>query len=236
VEYRQVMERMSALSRERYEQFVKGSPACLRFFRQATPFSELGTLNLASRPVSRLGAAIEDVKLEDLRAIPWVFSWIQSRLSLPGWFGLGTALASEIDRSRLPLLQAMYRDWSFFSMALDNAQYSLGTADMDTGRRYAALAGGDKATFREIEAEYRLTVSAVLQVTGQQELLQKSPILARSIKLRNPYVDALHLAQIALLRRYRALPEDAPAVTRETLLDAVHHSINGIAAGLQTTG
>jgi phosphoenolpyruvate carboxylase len=183
-----------------------------------------------------VGASVEAIKLDDLRAIPWVFSWTQARLSLPGWFGLGTALAAEIDRSGLALLQTMYREWGFFSMALDNAQYSLGTADMATGRRYSALADNGTQTFREIEEEYLRTVTAVLQVTGQQELLEKSPILARSIKLRNPYVDALHLAQIALLRRYRALPEDAPTSTREALLDAVHHSINGIAAGLQTTG
>ena len=115
-------------------------------------------------------------------------------------------------------------------------EYSLGTADMDTTRRYSMLAEDGKGVFREIEEEYKRTVQAVLQVTGQHQLLEKSPILARSIKLRNPYVDALHIAQIALLRRYRALPDGAPNEARDALLDAVHHSINGIAAGLQTTG
>ena len=106
-----------------------------------------------------------------------------------------------------------------------------------TLRRYASLASpGLMRVFECIMEEYERTVSSVLQVTRQHELLERSPVLARSIKLRNPYVDALHVAQLALLRRFRALPEDAPAAEREALLDAIHHSINGIAAGLQTTG
>ncbi|HET6261793.1 MAG TPA: phosphoenolpyruvate carboxylase, partial [Chloroflexia bacterium] len=235
-EWIEAMERMAGASMSRYEGLVKSSPACLDFFRQATPFPELGTLNLASRPVSRVGAHAERVQLEDLRAIPWVFSWTQIRANLAGWFGLGSALQAEIESGGLERLQAMYRGWRFFAMCLDNAQISLGTADMPTARRYSTLAQGGEEVFRQVEAEYRKSVGAVLQITGQQELLEKSSILSRSIKLRNPYVDALHLAQIALLRRYRALPQDAPQEERDSLLDAVHHSINGIAAGLQTTG
>jgi phosphoenolpyruvate carboxylase len=129
----------------------------------------------------------------------------------------------------------MYDGWAFFAQALDNAQLSLGTADPRTARRYTSLAE-DAAPLALIEAEYARTVAAVLQVTRQDELLAHSPLLARSIRLRNPYVDALHVAQLALLRRYRALPDDAPDDERAALLDAIHHSINGIAAGLQTTG
>lgn len=235
-EWLDTMRSMAGASKAHYERLVKASPECLNFFNQATPFRELGTLNIASRPVSRAGGGMESIELEDLRAIPWVFSWTQTRLNLPGWFGLGTALAGEIDNGGLSRIQAMYRDWGFFSSTLDNAQYSLGTADMQTGRRYAMLADHGADTFGKIEQEYERTVRAVLQITGQSELLERSPILARSIKLRNPYVDALHLAQIALLRRYRSLPGDAPEEVREDLLDAVHHSINGVAAGLQTTG
>lgn len=232
----ETVHRMAATSQARYEQLIKESPAALDYFRQATPFRELGTLNLASRPVSRLGADMDNIRLDDLRAIPWVFSWTQTRCNLPGWFGLGSALAKEIEAGGLEKLQAMYHEWGFFGMALDNVQYSLGTADMATAKRYAMLADDGASVFQEIEQEYERTVRTVLEVTGQKELLEKSPILARSIKLRNPYVDALHIAQIALLRRYRALPDDAPGDEREALLDAVHHSINGIAAGLQTTG
>jgi phosphoenolpyruvate carboxylase len=230
------MERMAAASMSRYEGLVKDSPACLDFFRRATPFPELGTLNLASRPVSRVGAKADRVQLEDLRAIPWVFSWTQIRANLAGWYGLGTALQSQIEAGGLETLQAMYRGWRFFAMCLDNAQISLGTADMSTVKRYATLAEDGTGVFLQIKEEFDKTVSAILQITRHDELLEKSSILSRSIKLRNPYVDALHLAQIALLRRYRSLPEHAPQEERDSLLDAVHHSINGIAAGLQTTG
>ncbi len=235
-EWVETMERLARAAQAHYEALVKHSPDLLAFFRQATPFPELGSLQLASRPVSRTGTAETALTLEDLRAIPWVFSWTQVRANLPGWFGLGTALQAEISAGGLERLQAMYQGWPFFAMALDNAQLSLGTADMPTARRYATLAKSGAGAFRQIEAEYAASVSAMLQITQQQELLEQSSRLARSIKLRNPYVDALHIAQIALLRRYRAMPDDAPQTTRATLLDAIHHSINGIAAGLQTTG
>jgi phosphoenolpyruvate carboxylase len=230
------MERLAGASRAHYRALVKDSPGFLAFFRQVTPFPELGTLNLGSRPVSRAGAGHEDLTLDDLRAIPWVFSWTQVRANLPGWFGLGHALEQEIAAGGLARLQAMYQGWRFFAMALDNAQLSLGTADLPTARRYATLAGDNAAPFAAIAEEYARSVRSVLQVTGQRELLERSPVLARAIKLRNPYVDAIHVAQIALLRRYRALPADADPAVRAALLDAIHHSINGIAAGLQTTG
>src|SRR5439155_15108043 len=133
-------------------------------------------------------------------------------------------------------LQSMYVEWPLFASAIDNAQLSLGTADVPTARRYAALAGAELwPVFELIMQEYDRSVDAVLQVARQGELLEGSPVLARSIKLRNPYVDALHVAQLALLKRFRALPADAPE-ERQLLMDAIHHSINGIAAGLQTTG
>jgi phosphoenolpyruvate carboxylase len=231
----EAVERMVASSHHRYDALLRASPAALEFFRQATPFSELSTLQFASRPVSRSGA-VEQLTLEDVRAIPWVFSWTQIRANLPGWYGLGTALDAEITAGRLSLLQEMYRCWRFFALALDNAQISLGTADLATTRRYATLADGGSEVLRELIDEYEHSVAAVLQITGQHELLENVPTLMRTIKLRNPYVDALHLAQIVLLRRYRALPADAPGDERASLLDAIHHSINGIAAGLQTTG
>ncbi len=235
-EWVEAMQRLAQSSQAHYEAWIKHAPESLAFFRQATPFPELGSLHLASRPVSRTGSAETNLALENLRAIPWVFSWTQVRANLPGWFGLGTALQAEIEAGGLERLQAMYRGWQFFAMALDNAQLSLGTGDMPTLRRYMTLAKNGAAPFHHIESEYERSVASILQVTEQQELLEQSSRLARSIKLRNPYVDALHLAQIALLRRYRALPDDAPPETRATLLDAIHHSINGIAAGLQTTG
>ncbi len=231
------IERLAEDSRLAYVGGVKESPALLAFFREATPFLELGGLNLASRPVSRAGGGAATVTLDDLRAIPWVFSWTQVRANLPGWFGVGSALAAAIAAGNLPTLRAMYIGWGAFRTALDNAQLSLGTADLATLGRYATLAAeGGAAVIATIGQEYARSVASVLAVTDQRELLENSPTLARSIRLRNPYVDALHLAQITLLRRYRTLPDGAPADERAALLEAIHNSINGIAAGLQTTG
>jgi phosphoenolpyruvate carboxylase len=230
-----VMERLAETSCSAYEGLVKRNPDFMAFFHAATPFSELATLNLASRPVSRAGDSLPG--LEDLRAIPWVFSWTQARVNLPGWYGLGSALSAEIERSGVTQLQAMYARWPFFASAMDNAQLSLGTADVAAARLYAGLAARElQPVFESVMEEYERSVSALLQVTRQAELLEGSPVLARSIKLRNPYVDALHVAQLALIRRFRALGKDAPEEERHLLMDAIHHSINGIAAGLQTTG
>jgi phosphoenolpyruvate carboxylase len=233
-----VMERLADVSRGAYAGLTRECPEFMEFFHAATPFPELATLNLASRPVSRAASdgrtALPD--LEDLRAIPWVFSWTQARVNLPGWCGLGTALDAEMRSGGLERLQTMYADWPFFTSAMDNAQLSLGTADVPMARRYASSLVEEpsvRGVFDVILREYELAVACVLQVTRQRELLERSPVLARSIKLRNPYVDALHIAQLALLKRFRA---NASAPDDQQLLDAIHHSINGIAAGLQTTG
>jgi phosphoenolpyruvate carboxylase len=229
------MERLVTLSRAIYTQLTQLGPLFLGFFRAVTPFPELSSLNIASRPVSRSGRAPE--RLDDLRAIPWSFSWAQVRANLPGWYGLGTALEREIAEGNLALLQAMYQGWRFFATAIDNAQRSLGIADMRTFRRYLALVEpGELAYADRIFAEFDRSVATVLQVTKQQELLERTSTLARAIRLRNPYLDALHVAQIALLQRLRALPETAAPGTQAALLDLIHHSINGIAVGLQTTG
>ncbi len=228
----ELMDDLAARSTHAYAALVKESPGFLRFFRQATPFPELSTLNVASRPISRSGQ--EPARLEDLRAIPWSFSWAQSRAFLPGWYGLGSALRHAIDAGQLAQLRDMYRTWRAFASALDNAQRSLGVADMPTFARYCALADDGQIFFPMINDEYAQSIAAILAVTEQTEVLASAPLFARSIKLRNPYVDALHLAQIALIQRYRALELDDPA--RGSILEAIHQSINGIAAGLQTTG
>lgn len=242
-EWTATMDRLAARSREIYQRQIKENPAFLRFFREATPFPELASLNLASRPVSRHGSNQADdapPALTELRAIPWGFSWTQTRANVPGWFGLGTALSEEIASGGLERLRAMYTGWRFFTTTMDNAQRSLGIADMPTFHRYASLSAGGGTQLATVDAEYQRAVGAVLGVTQQQALLERSSVLARSIQLRNPYVDALHLAQIALLRRYRGAPagdtEAADSAERAHLLDAIHHSINGIAAGLQETG
>lgn len=236
-EWLEVMHRLSEEALRAYRRNVRDSPAMLRFFARATPFPELATLNLASRPVSRSGGSTGGAPdLADVRAIPWVFSWTQVRGNVPGWFGLGSALEAALARGERATLRAMYAGWPFFASALDNAQRSLGMADLATLRRYAALAEDASPPMATIEAEYGRSVEGVLDVTEQAALLEESPVLARSIRLRNPYVDALHATQLELLRRLRA-DADAPRdAERGALLDALHHTINGIAAGLQTTG
>jgi phosphoenolpyruvate carboxylase len=234
VDWLRTMDRLALRSREVYQHHIKNAPAFLRFFGEATPFPELSSLNLASRPVSRTGAAA--LSLADLRAIPWSFSWTQIRANVPGWFGLGAALEEEIAAGGLERLRAMYSGWRFFTTAMDNAQRSLGIADMPTVRRYATLSADGEAQLALLDAEYVRSVQGVLRVTQQQTLLEHASVLARSIRLRNPYVDALHVAQIALLRRYRELTSQTSMADRASLLDAIHHSINGIAAGLQETG
>src|SRR5205807_8584394 len=153
-----------------YGKLVKDDSDFMAFFHAATPFPELATLNLASRPVSRTREELPN--LDDLRAIPWVFSWTQSRVNLPGWFGLGAALSGEISRHGVERLQEMYLGWPFFASALDNAQLSLGTADVPTARRYASLAPPRlMRVFDEFMRESERSSSCVLHVTRQNELL-----------------------------------------------------------------
>ncbi|MFN3337609.1 MAG: phosphoenolpyruvate carboxylase, partial [Thermomicrobium sp.] len=184
--------------------------------------------------VARRTGADGVIQFADLRAIPWVFSWTQTRVNLPGWYGLGTALERACACGAQETLQTMYQRWPFFEMLVDNAQISLATAEMAIAELYASLANNTDI-FARIRDEYCRTVRMELTVTGQHDLLERSPILARLVKLRNPYVDVLHLCQIVLLRRYRR-GEQESRERRARLLDAIHHSINAIAAGLQTTG
>jgi phosphoenolpyruvate carboxylase len=174
-----------------------------------------------------------------LRAIPWVFAWSQARANLPGWYGLGTALdavATRDGRTAVEHLADLYRRWPFFTSLLDNAELSLAKADLGTFRRYADLAGGaDAIAIRGmIEAEYARSVRLLLLVTGRDRLLAGHPTLARSIELRNPYVDALSAIQVELLGRLRD-PSVTPADAR-ALRSVVGATINGIAAGVQNTG
>jgi phosphoenolpyruvate carboxylase len=229
-----LMEQLAQQSQVTYQALVKGTPGFLTFFQSITPFPELSSLNLASRPPTRSNTRM--MQIDDLRAIPWSFSWTQVRANLPGWYGLGSAVHAALSTGQGDMLCTMYRSWRAFATAIDFAQRSLGVADMLTLRRYLTLAEGGHNIAEQIFAEYERSVHAVLAITGQQALLEKSSVLARAIRLRNPYVDALHVAQITLLRRYRSLPADAPADERSRLLDAIHHTINGIAAGVQTTG
>ncbi len=193
----------------------------------------------AEPPAERIPVAEPPPPLVSLRAIPWGFAWSQSRLNLPGWFGLGSALEayrSSHGDAGLDALAELYRSWPLFEAILDNAEMTLAKADIGVARTYAALARGPSAgrIWERIEAEHERTVRLLLRVTGRDHLLDGFPILQRSIELRNPYVDSLSELQVRLLARLRALPPDDPS--RPEVLRLVQLSINGIAAGLRNTG
>ena len=226
---------MSALSptaEQAYRGLVHETPALVRYLQAATPLEEIGRLNIGSRP-SRRGSG----GLADLRAIPWVFAWTQSRVTLPGWFGLGSAIEgwAGTDEERWKLLGTMYREWAFFKTLVDNAQLALRGADMLIARVYASLAPPEdrEEVFPRLEQEYRRSERALCRVTGQRDLLDEAPWLQRSIRVRNPYIDPMNYVQVALLRRLHAGPPEAEA---EELRDAIRLCVNGIAAGLRNTG
>ena len=227
-----MLERLSERACRHYRALVYETPEFLTYFEQATPLAEVSQLKIASRPPRR-GAARG---IDELRAIPWVFSWMQSRHTLPGWYGLGSAVSEYLtdNPSDLAILQTMYQRWPFWRTLIDNAQMILAKADLTIARLYADLVEDQALAtriFERIEAEYERTVQVVLQITGQSALLELAPILQNSIQRRNPYVDPLSFIQLVILKRLRA--GDGP---REELLTAVLESINGVASGLKNTG
>lgn len=230
--WEEAMRALSAAAEEAYRALVHRTPAVLRYFHTATPIGEIERLNIGSRPARRKGTE----SIVDLRAIPWVFAWTQSRVTLPGWYALGTALTGWAgdDAGRWELLATMYREWPCFSTMIDNTQMSMRKADMLIARVYAGLADAEtrEAVFPVLMSEFERTERAILRLTGQAELLDNEPWLKRSIRVRNPYIDPMNYVQVAILRRLRAAPgEDA-----EALREAVLLSVNGIAAGLRNTG
>jgi len=228
-EYERVLATMSECSCELYRALVYGEPGFSAFFHAATPVDEISRLRLGSRPPKRK----KSDSIEDFRAIPWVFSWTQARVVLPGWFGLGTALATAREEVGLELLQEMERDWPFFAGLLSNAEMACAKAEMGIGRRYADLCEDEELRERiwnKIESEFRLTQGELVRVKGGQRLLDSEPALQRSIDRRKPYIDALSFVQVELLRRARA-GEGGDALTR-----ASFSAINGIAGGMRNTG
>jgi phosphoenolpyruvate carboxylase len=230
-EWRDAMQRLSDAALEAYAALVHRQPALLDYFHQATPIEAISSLRIGSRPARRQGGH----RLADLRAIPWVFAWTQSRHGLPGWYGVGAALARDAQGAALARLRDMYRGWPFFRSVIDNAQISLGKADRAVARLYDGLAAPAvrAAVFPRITEEWDRTLAGLAEVTGAA-LLEDSPVLRRSIGLRNPYVDPLSFVQVALLRRLRGLPEDDAG--RAEVQRVVALSVNGVAAGLQNTG
>jgi phosphoenolpyruvate carboxylase len=229
-EWEQALDRLSVLAYEFYKQHILDDPGLLEYFQQSTPMGELEHAKIGSRPSKRKGS----LSLDTIRAIPWVFGWTQSRLLIPAWFGVGYAVERYLaEGSELSTLTTMAREFPLFIDLIRNVEMALGKADLGTARLYSSLVEDEKLRSRiysELEHEYHRSVDAVLKITQQAELLQSNPVLARSIKLRNPYVDPMHLIQVDLLRRKRG-GEDTPGVNR-----AISATISGISAGLRNTG
>jgi phosphoenolpyruvate carboxylase len=227
-----VMETLSENAFRAYRALVYETPRFTQFFREATPIAEIAELHIGSRPASRKASW----EIEDLRAIPWVFSWSLARIMLPGWYGFGAAIEAFLVRDRakrLALLQEMHREWPFFRALLSNMDMVLAKTDLGIAARYAALVRDSALRdriFGRISEEYQLALSHLLAITGQEELLQANPTLARSLRNRSPYIDPLNHLQVTLLARLRGGDED------ERLKRAILLTINGIAAGLRNSG
>jgi phosphoenolpyruvate carboxylase len=224
---------LSPLAEKSYRSLVYGNPALPTYLRTATPLDQIERLNIGSRPARRGGSG----DVTELRAIPWVFAWTQSRVALPGWFGLGSALSGWASEAadKWDLLATIYRDWPFFRTMIDNCQVSMRKADMLIAEVYASLADPPDraAVFAALRDEFTLTERVICRLSGQRDLLDDAPWLQRSIRVRNPYIDPMNYIQVALLRRLRAGTEPEAA---DALRDAVLLSVNGIAAGLRNTG
>jgi phosphoenolpyruvate carboxylase len=232
--YATLMGEMEERSRQTYRDFVYEDPDFWPFYTRATPISHISLLPIASRPVSRGGNAIAGV--DALRAIPWNFAWVQSRATLVGWFGMGSALQEQLEKGNLEQLATMYREWPFFQSIVNNAQLELMRAHLPTARRYAARVRPlelGKRLQAAIEAEYALTKDAILALTGQTELMARARVVRNTIEYRNPMVEPLTKAQIWLMDRWEQLsPSEAEGVWREAMLQ----TIAGIAAAMQSTG
>jgi phosphoenolpyruvate carboxylase len=229
---------LSLASMAAYRKLVYETPGFTEYFFDATPIREIAELNIGSRPASRKATQ----KIEDLRAIPWGFSWGQCRLTLPGWFGFGTAVeeflnppdaTAKVTKQRLTLLRQMQKQWPFFSSLLSNMDMVMAKSDLALASRYAELVDDKrlrKKIFGAIELEWHRTAHALELITGDKQRLANNAALQRSIRHRFPYIDPLHHLQVELVRRYRA------GQTDERLKRGIHISINGIAAGLRNTG
>ena len=229
-EWESALDQLSDLAYGFYRKHILDDPGVVTYFEQSTPVGELENAKIGSRPSRRKASP----RLSDLRAIPWVFGWTQSRLLVPAWFGVGFAMEEYLAQpGALELLQTMAREFPLFIDLVRNVEMALGKVDLATARLYSSLVKDAKLRERIydlFDAEFHRTVRAVLAVTRQTELLQTNQVLAHSIRLRNPYVDPMHLIQVDMLRRKRA-GEDTPEINR-----AIAATISGISAGLRNTG
>ena len=246
--YRNIADRIDKAACAAFRGLVEAD-GFAEWFARISPLGEIGGLRIGSRPAKRglsaqapgpetpaaAGGQVS-MDLNDLRAIPWVFAWSQTRVNLPGWFGLGSGLAAiEADPDGTDVLRRAYREWPLFGVLLDNAEMSLAKTDRPIAARYLALGGRDDLTGLVL-AEYDLTKRLVLAVTGHDRLLADRPVLSRAVALRDPYVDALSYLQLRALAALRAPAEQGEDDTRERLERLLLLTVNGVAAGLQNTG
>jgi phosphoenolpyruvate carboxylase len=231
-DFHAAMDELSAEAMRAYRDLVYATPGFVEYFRATTPINEISELNIGSRPASRTSSR----RIEDLRAIPWVFSWAQCRVMLPGWYGFGSAVRSFVARRGEPgraLLARMAREWLFFGGMLSNLDMLLAKADLSVAAGYKELSGDAAAAdriFGRIRGEFEATRGALFEITGAAGFLEANPALARSIRNRFPYLDPLNHLQIELLKRHRAGAAD------EGVRRGIHISINGLAAGLRNSG
>jgi phosphoenolpyruvate carboxylase len=239
--FEETMQQLSDAAMAAYRSLVYETPGFTDYFFASTPITEIAELNIGSRPASRKLQDPKNRKIDDLRAIPWGFSWGQCRLLLTGWYGFGSAVASHLDEAptaversrRLAMFKEMYKTWPFFSNLLSNMDMTLAKTDLAVASRYAQLVADKKLrkhVFERIVAEWDRTTKVLNEITGAGERLADNPLLARSIKNRFPYLDPLNHLQVELIKRYRA-GDPSPRVRR-----GIHLTINGIAAGLRNTG
>ncbi|WP_213771904.1 phosphoenolpyruvate carboxylase [Bradyrhizobium sp. dw_78] len=231
-EYLEAMEELSALAFKAYRGLVYETEGFADYFWASTVITEIATLNIGSRPASRKKTRA----IEDLRAIPWVFSWAQCRLMLPGWYGFGSAVEAWIAQhpdQGMPFLKEIYRDWPFFRMLLSNMDMVLAKSSIAIASRYAELVPDESLReniFGRIRREWHSSIEALLDIMGQDRLLQGNPLLERSIRNRFPYLDPLNHVQVELLKEHRAQNPD------EQILRGIQLTINGISAGLRNSG
>ncbi len=253
-EWNQLMSRLAEKSRSHYRKLVYENPDLLNFFQEVTPIEEISKLQISSRPARRKKGAKD---LSSLRAIPWVFGWTQSRFLLPSWFGVGTALSSELnsDPQQIELLRVLHQRWPFFRMLISKVEMTLSKVDLEVARYYVDTLGSKQnkdsfdAIFDVISKEYNLTKSLILEITGKNKLLESDRDLKSSVSLRNKTIIPLGFLQVSLLRRLRDQTRQPPisefivdkdesrrAYSRSELLRGALLTINGIAAGMRNTG